>query len=103
MVAGAAGIMRERKDEFARPMTLEMGKLIDQARSEVDLSAEVFDYFAKNAKRFLAPQHLEPSSGEAKVDSSPLGVLLGVQPWNLPITSSRGLRRPTRWRAMSWW
>ena len=84
VVARAASIMRARRDEFARPMTLEMGKLIDQARGEVDLSADILDYYAENAERFLAPQHLEPSSGEAEVESSPLGVLFGVQPWNFP-------------------
>jgi succinate-semialdehyde dehydrogenase/glutarate-semialdehyde dehydrogenase len=76
--------MRARIDEFARPVTLEMGKLIDQARGEVMLSADIIDYYAKNAERFLAPEHLKPSSGEAEVESSPFGVLFGVQPWNFP-------------------
>jgi len=80
----AAAIMRKRVDEFARPVTLEMGKLIDQARGEVALSADIIDYYAKNAERFLAPQKLQPSSGEAQVESSPFGVLFGVQPWNFP-------------------
>jgi succinate-semialdehyde dehydrogenase/glutarate-semialdehyde dehydrogenase len=71
-------------DEFARPVTLEMGKRIDEARGEVALSADILDYYAKNAKRFLAPQRLKPSSGEAEVVSTPLGVLFGVQPWNFP-------------------
>src|SRR5664280_1811642 len=84
VVAKAASIMRARIDEFARPVTLEMGKLIDQARGEVVLSADIIDYYAKNAERFLAPQHLEPGSGEAEIESSPLGVLFGVQPWNFP-------------------
>ena len=84
VVAKAAAILRARVDEFARPMTLEMGKLIDQARGEVALSADIFDYYAKNAERFLAPQRLEPGSGEAEIESSPLGVLFGVQPWNFP-------------------
>ncbi|HEY4960587.1 MAG TPA: NAD-dependent succinate-semialdehyde dehydrogenase [Terriglobales bacterium] len=84
VVAKAASIMRARIDEFARPVTLEMGKLIDQARGEVVLSADIIDYYAKNAERFLAPEHLKPSSGEAEVESSPFGVLFGVQPWNFP-------------------
>jgi len=61
-----------------------MGKRIDEARGEVALSADILDYYAKNAERFLAPQHLKPSSGEAEVVSTPLGVLFGVQPWNFP-------------------
>jgi len=84
VAAKAAAIMRERVDEFARPVTLEMGKLIDQARGEVVLSADIIDYYAKNAERFLRPQHLKPGSGKAVVESSPFGVLFGVQPWNFP-------------------
>ena len=80
----AAAIMRARVDEFASPVTLEMGKLIDQARGEVLLSADIIDYYAQNAEGFLAPQHLKPSSGEAAVESSPFGVLFGIQPWNFP-------------------
>ena len=84
VVAKAAAIMRARTDEFARLATIEMGLLIAQARSEVVLSADITDYYAKNAERFLAPQDLKPSSGEAVVESSPIGVLFGVQPWNFP-------------------
>jgi succinate-semialdehyde dehydrogenase/glutarate-semialdehyde dehydrogenase len=84
VVAKAATIMRANVDEFARPVTLEMGKLIEEARGEVALSADIIDYYAKNAKRFLAPRHLKPSSGKAVVESTPFGVLFGVQPWNFP-------------------
>ena len=84
VAAKAAAIMRARIDEFARPVTLEMGKLFAQARGEVILSADIIDYYAKNAERFLAPEILKPSSGEAEIVSSPFGVLFGVQPWNFP-------------------
>lgn len=84
VVARAAGILRARADEFARPMTLEMGKLIGEARGEVSLSADILDYYAKHAESFLAPQQLKPSSGQATIECAPLGVLFGVQPWNFP-------------------
>jgi succinate-semialdehyde dehydrogenase/glutarate-semialdehyde dehydrogenase len=80
----AAAILRERVEELARPVTIEMGKLIEQARGEVLLSAEIIEYYAWNAEGFLAPQALKPNSGEAMVESSPFGVLFGVQPWNFP-------------------
>ncbi len=80
----AAAIMLARVDDFAKPMTLEMGKRIDESRAEVVLSANIIDYYAKNAESFLAPVALKPSSGEAIVESSPFGVLFGVQPWNFP-------------------
>jgi succinate-semialdehyde dehydrogenase/glutarate-semialdehyde dehydrogenase len=84
VAAKAAAIMRTRADEFARLVTLEMGKLIDQARGEVALSADIIDYYARNAEHFLGPQRLAPSTGEADVISTPFGVLFGVQPWNFP-------------------
>lgn len=84
VVAKAAAIMRERADEFAKPMTIEMGKLFKESQGEVALSADIIDYYAKNAEKFLAPQKLSPAMGEAEVESSPFGVLFGVQPWNFP-------------------
>ena len=95
VAAKAAAILRVRVDEFARPVTLEMGKLIEEARGEVLLSADIIDYYAKNAEQFLAPQHLYPSSGEAVVNSTPFGVLFGVSPGTFPTTSSRALPRQT--------
>lgn len=82
--AKAASIMRARSEEYARPVTLEMGKLIAEARGEVALSADIIEYYSKNAERFLAPEDLKLTSGEAQVQSTPLGVLFGVQPWNFP-------------------
>ncbi len=84
IVAKAAAIMRENADDFAKPVTLEMGKLIDQSLGEVALSADILDYYAENAERFLATETLEPASGKAEIVSNPLGVLFGVQPWNFP-------------------
>ena len=84
IVSKAAAIMRSHVDELARPVTLEMGKLFEQARGEVKLSADIIDYYAKNAEKFLAPEQLHPATGEAHVESAPLGVLFGVEPWNFP-------------------
>jgi succinate-semialdehyde dehydrogenase/glutarate-semialdehyde dehydrogenase len=84
IVGRAAALMRAQMDPLARLVTLEMGKLIAEACGEVALSADIIEYYAKNAERFLAPEHLQPSSGEAEIVSSPLGVLFGVQPWNFP-------------------
>jgi succinate-semialdehyde dehydrogenase/glutarate-semialdehyde dehydrogenase len=84
VVAKAAAIMHARVDEFARPMTLEMGKRINEARGEVEFSSNILAYYAKNAERFLAPTKLHPTVGEAHMESSPIGVIFGVEPWNFP-------------------
>ena len=80
----AAAIMRERPEEFAKLITLEMGKLLAQSMGEVALSAAILDYYAQNAEAFLAPEKLTTAKGEASVESSPVGVLFGVEPWNYP-------------------
>jgi succinate-semialdehyde dehydrogenase / glutarate-semialdehyde dehydrogenase len=80
----AAEILRSRVDDFARPVTLEMGKRFEEAQAEVLLSADIIGYYAEHAEDFLAPEKLHPESGEAHIENAPLGVLFGVQPWNFP-------------------
>lgn len=79
-----AELMRKKKSELATLITLEMGKVIAQAESEIDLSANILDYYADNAADFLADKKLTPESGEAFIRNSPIGVLFGVMPWNFP-------------------
>lgn len=79
-----AGLLRAKKKELARLITLEMGKLFVHAEGEIKLSAEIFDYYAKHAETFLADTMLNPVHGKALIRHSPVGVLLGIQPWNFP-------------------
>lgn len=79
-----ASIMRERKEVLGKLATIEMGKLLRESIYEVELSANIFDYFAKNAEKFLADHSLETEKGEAFICYEPIGVLLSIQPWNFP-------------------
>ena len=80
----AVALLRERSQQFAELATLEMGKLIAQSVGEVKLSAAILDYYAEHAEQFLAPEKIATPRGEAVVESSPIGVLFGVEPWNYP-------------------
>ncbi|MGL6018220.1 MAG: NAD-dependent succinate-semialdehyde dehydrogenase [Gibbsiella quercinecans] len=83
----AADILRQRSEEFARLLTLEMGKLIVEARAEVELSAQIFEYYARHAEKLLEPEELpvaNPQEATAKVVHEPLGILLAIEPWNFP-------------------
>ena len=84
VLSRAAALMRERSQALAELITLEMGKLIQQSAGEVALSAAILDYYAEHAEVFLAPEKLTTAKGEAFVESAPIGVLFGVEPWNYP-------------------
>jgi succinate-semialdehyde dehydrogenase/glutarate-semialdehyde dehydrogenase len=84
IVSKAAALMDAKVEELAHVMTLEMGKRINEARGEVEFSASILAYYAKNAERFLANVELHPSLGDGHMESSPLGVVFCVEPWNFP-------------------
>jgi succinate-semialdehyde dehydrogenase / glutarate-semialdehyde dehydrogenase len=87
VMQSAANILRKETDAYATLLTLEMGKLISEAKAEVELSANIFEYYAKNAEALLGPQKLpvaNPAEGEAVLVHEPLGVLLAIEPWNFP-------------------
>jgi len=79
-----ASLMHKQKDALAKLITLEMGKLLAQSYAEISLSADIINYYADHAETFLEDQRLEPEYGEAYIKSTPIGVLLGVEPWNFP-------------------
>ncbi len=84
IIAKAAAHLRTKAGEFAHIMTLEMGKRIAEARGEVEFSADILEYFATPAARFLAPVKLHPTLGEGHMESGPIGVVFCVEPWNFP-------------------
>lgn len=84
IVSKAASLLHDQAEAFAQTMTLEMGKRINEARGEVEFSSNILTYYARNAERFLAPEELHPAIGEAHMESSPIGVIFGVEPWNFP-------------------
>jgi succinate-semialdehyde dehydrogenase/glutarate-semialdehyde dehydrogenase len=83
-IGRAATLMLEQKESLARLATIEMGKRIAESRGEVELSAAILKYYAKNAEKFLSPRELNSSMGDAHIEYSPIGVLIGIQPWNYP-------------------
>jgi len=80
----AAALCRDRVEELARLMTLEMGKRIAEGREEVALCARIFEYYADRGVEFLRPQTLPSPLGDGTLLNEPLGVLFGIQPWNYP-------------------
>ena len=84
VIREAASILRRRKDEFARLMTEEMGKTIDDGRAEIEKCAFQCDWFADHSADYLAAEPMDIGGPEAFVTYNPLGVVLAVMPWNFP-------------------
>jgi len=80
----AARVLRTRRAEYARTMTLEMGKPIVQAEAEVDKCAWGCEYYADHAETFLAEQPRQTDASRSYVRFEPLGPVLAVMPWNFP-------------------
>ncbi|MFF1919264.1 NAD-dependent succinate-semialdehyde dehydrogenase [Streptomyces sp. NPDC058221] len=83
IVARAAEILREKRDEYVEYLTLEMGKVTRFGYFEVDLVADILDYYAEHGEKFLAEQEL-PGEPGAKLLTEPVGVILAIEPWNFP-------------------
>ncbi|MGU5242926.1 NAD-dependent succinate-semialdehyde dehydrogenase [Pseudomonas aeruginosa] len=83
----AADLLRAKAGDYAKLLTLEMGKITAEALAEVELSARIFEYYVKNAEALLAPEKLtvaDPAEGDALLVHEPLGVILAIEPWNFP-------------------
>lgn len=80
----AAQVLRARREEFARLITQEMGKLIREARAEIDKCVWGCEYYAEWAAAFLAEEEIETDAGRSYVAYEPLGTVLAVMPWNFP-------------------
>jgi succinate-semialdehyde dehydrogenase/glutarate-semialdehyde dehydrogenase len=79
----AAEILKEKIEEYAAYLGLEVGKTPGSCKGEVNLVAGILEYYAKNAEAFLAPKQL-PGFPNAEVISRPQGIVLAIEPWNFP-------------------
>ncbi len=80
----AADILRTKAREYAHLMALEMGKPVQQGRAESEKCAWVCDYYAEHGEEFLQPEEIQTDAQKSYVSYSPLGVILGIMPWNFP-------------------
>lgn len=84
IISKVAATFREEKEELAKLITLEMGKRIEESRKEIDFCANIFDFYADGAAEFLSDEPVEKKGAKPYLQYAPIGVLLGVMPWNFP-------------------
>jgi succinate-semialdehyde dehydrogenase/glutarate-semialdehyde dehydrogenase len=80
----AADVLIANKDAYGRVISEEMGKPLKEAVTEVEKCASAARYFADNAEAFLADQHVKTEYQKSFITFQPLGIILGVMPWNFP-------------------
>jgi succinate-semialdehyde dehydrogenase / glutarate-semialdehyde dehydrogenase len=93
----AAALLRDQQkaEAWAKLITLEMGKPIAQAISEVQKCATVCDYYADHGAELLASEQFSTDASQSWVEYQPLGVILAVMPWNFPFWQVFRFAAPT--------
>lgn len=90
-----AALLLERKRDYAELMTREMGKPVTQALGEVVKSADMCRHYAEHAEAMLAPQPVETDARVSYWTYRPLGIVLGIMPWNYPFWQVLRFAAPT--------
>lgn len=85
VLRSAAKVLRSRSEELARMISLEMGKLIGEARGEIEKCATGCEFYADHGAEFIADEIIESDAGRSFVAYQPLGTVLAVMPWNYPL------------------
>ncbi|MGC5048127.1 NAD-dependent succinate-semialdehyde dehydrogenase [Micrococcus porci] len=85
VVQRVADLFGERAEELARIISMEMGKRHSEGVEEAEFARDIFGYYASKGPQLGTDREIETfSGGRAVVRHAPLGVLLGVMPWNFP-------------------
>lgn len=79
-----SSLLKSGKEDLARLMALEMGKVVKEGISEIEKCAWVCDYYAQNAEHFLENDQITTEASRSYVSYQPLGTILAVMPWNFP-------------------
>ncbi len=79
-----AAILRRDQEKLANLITHEMGKIIAESRGEIEKCAVTAIYYAEHAETFLQDEILEAGYSRSFVNYQPIGVVLGIMPWNFP-------------------
>ncbi len=95
MMKKAANVLRENVEEYARMITLEMGKPISESFAEVNKCAWVCDYYADNTAQFMADETIKTDAQKSLVKHEPIGCVLAIMPWNFPFWQVFRFAAPT--------
>ena len=90
-----ASLFDAQRDELSKIIAEEMGKSLREGDNEVDDVVDIFGYYADHGAELLADEPLETEGGSAVMRKVPLGVIVGVMPWNYPYYQVARFAAPT--------
>ncbi len=79
-----AQLLRMKKEELARLITMEMGKIIDESRAEIEKCAWLCEHYAVHAAEMLQQEFFDTDASKSYVRFDPVGAVYGIMPWNFP-------------------
>jgi acyl-CoA reductase-like NAD-dependent aldehyde dehydrogenase len=95
LLSNLATVLRRNKAQLARIITMEMGKILSEAEAEVEKCAREADWYAEHGPQMLADAPAPTGGVEAYVSFHPLGLILGIMPWNFPLWQVTRMAIPT--------
>jgi succinate-semialdehyde dehydrogenase / glutarate-semialdehyde dehydrogenase len=95
MMLKVSDLLKANKEEYARVITLEMGKSIHESRSEVEKCAGGCAYFAEHAESFLADESVKTEARKSFISYEPTGSIFAIMPWNFPFWQVFRFAAPT--------
>ena len=95
LLSNLAASLRKNKQQLTKVITAEMGKITAEAEAEIEKCAMEADWYADHGPQMLADAPAATGSVEAYVSYLPLGPILAIMPWNLPIWQLTRMALPT--------
>ncbi len=90
-----ADVLRKRKNEYGRLISIEMGKPIKQAIAEVEKCAWTAEIYSEKADEWLQEEEVQVDGKKHIVTFEPLGIILSIMPWNFPFWQALRFAIPT--------
>jgi succinate-semialdehyde dehydrogenase/glutarate-semialdehyde dehydrogenase len=84
LMMAVASLLAREKENFARIITLEMGKILRASVEEVEKCERACRFYAENGERFLEDEPVQTQAARSFVRYEPLGAVLAIMPWNFP-------------------
>lgn len=95
LIRKSGQILRDNTGDYAMMISLEMGKPISESTAEINKCAWVCEYYADNAKDFLADEIIETDALKSFVRHDPIGCVFAIMPWNFPFWQVFRFAAPT--------